>query len=84
MSKSGDRSCYKAIHGGFSTMKIRLKTFVKCWEFHMEEKKWGGLEEIQWHCSGFAGGLVVKNPSANAGHMGSIPSQGSPHKPQSN
>ena len=32
----------------------------------------------------FSGGLVVKNPPANAGHMGSIPGQGRFHMPWSN
>ena len=33
---------------------------------------------------GFPGGAVVKNPPANAGHMGSSPSSGRSHMPQSN
>ena len=32
----------------------------------------------------FPGGTVVKNPSANAGDTGSIPSPGRSHKPRSN
>ena len=32
----------------------------------------------------FPGGAVVKNPPANAGDMGSIPSPGRSHMPQSN
>ena len=32
----------------------------------------------------FPGGAVVKNPPANAGHMGSIPGPGRSHMPQSN
>ena len=32
----------------------------------------------------FLGGAVVKNPSANAGDMGSIPGLGRSHVPQSN
>ena len=33
---------------------------------------------------GFPGGAVVKNPSANAGDMGSSPGLGRSHMPQSN
>ena len=33
--------------------------------------------------AGFSGGSVVKNPPANAGDMGSIPSPGGSHMPQS-
>ena len=33
---------------------------------------------------GFPGGTVVKNPPANAGHMGSSPGLGRSHMPQSN
>ena len=33
---------------------------------------------------GFPGGTVVKNPPANAGHMGSIPGLGRSHMPRSN
>ena len=32
----------------------------------------------------FPGGTVVKNPSANAGDMGSIPGPGRSHMPRSN
>ena len=32
----------------------------------------------------FPGGPVVKNPSANAGDMGSIPGPGRSHMPQDN
>jgi len=32
----------------------------------------------------FSGGLVVKNPLANAEVMGSIPDPGGSHRPQSN
>ena len=32
----------------------------------------------------FPGGAVVKNPPANAGHMGSSPGPGRSHMPQSN
>ena len=32
----------------------------------------------------FLGGAVVKNPPANAGHMGSIPGPGRSHMPRSN
>ena len=32
----------------------------------------------------FSGGAVVKNPSANAGDMGSIPGLGRSHMPWSN
>ena len=33
---------------------------------------------------GYTGGAVVKNPSANAGDMGSSPGPGRSHMPQSN
>ena len=33
---------------------------------------------------GFPGGAVVKNPSANAGDMGSSPDPGRSHMPRSN
>ena len=33
---------------------------------------------------GFPGGTVVKNPSANAGDMGSSPGPGRSHMPRSN
>ena len=36
------------------------------------------------HLLGFLGGLVVKNPPANAGDMGSIPGPGRSHRQQSN
>ena len=39
-------------------------------------KRYGG--------GGFPGGKVVKNPTANAGHMGSIPGPGRSHMPWSN
>ena len=32
----------------------------------------------------FPGGVVVKNPPANAGHTGSIPGLGRSHMPRSN
>ena len=35
-------------------------------------------------CMGFLGGSVVKNPSANAGDMDSIPDMGRSHMPWSN
>ena len=38
-------------------------------------------EEQSW---GVPGGTVVKNPSANAGDMGSSPCPGRSHMPQSN
>ena len=53
-------------------------------------RKW--LQDQQ-HClgtcynckfSGFPGGLVVKNPPANAGNTGSIPGPGRSHVPQRN
>ena len=39
---------------------------------------------IQRDTWGFPGGAVVKNPPANAGHMGSIPGPGRSHMPRSN
>ena len=48
-------------------------------------RKWtvpGATKEI-WG-GGFPGGKVVKNPTANAGHMGSIPGPGRSHMPWSN
>ena len=42
------------------------------------------LREIQRVFRGFPGGSVVKNPSSNAGDMGSIPDPRRSHMPQSN
>ena len=36
------------------------------------------------HMTGFPGGVVVKNPPANAGDMGSSPGRGGSHMPRSN
>ena len=41
-------------------------------------------EEIKKYPGGFPGGAVVKNPLANAGHMGSSPGPGGLHMLQSN
>ena len=45
-----------------------------------------GAQEVFYKCehAGFSGGSVVKNPPANAGNMGSIPSPGRSHMLQSN
>ena len=46
------------------------------------EKNVQHLLEINW--LGFPSGSVVKNPPLSAGDMGSIPDQGTFHRPQSN
>ena len=43
------------------------------------------FETLALKCAkGFPGGLVVKNPPANAGDMGSSPGPGRSHMPRSN
>ena len=37
-----------------------------------------------WYYRDFPGGVVVENPPANAGDMGSIPGPGRSHMPRSN
>ena len=39
---------------------------------------------FKWRIGGFPGGAAVKNPSANAGDMGSSPGPGRSHMPRSN
>ena len=39
---------------------------------------------LKTYTGGFPGGVVVKNPPANAGDMGSSPSPGRSHMPGSN
>ena len=39
---------------------------------------------VSKNLGGFPGGLVVKNPPANTGDMGSIPDPGRSHMPRSN
>ena len=49
-----------------------------------KKAKHGTLEDwlyLKNEWQGFPGGAVVKNPPANAGDMGSIPSPGRPHMP---
>ena len=56
------------------------------------EKQLGEIERVQGRenttkndeYQGFPGGAVVRNPPANAGHMGSSPGPGRSHMPRSN
>ena len=48
---------------------------------HIRTSKFTKLKEV---CTDFPGGPVVKNPPANAGDMGSIPSSGRFHMPWGN
>ena len=50
----------------------------------MEQSKIPRDPSLKKKGADFPGGAVVKNPSANAGDMGSIPGPGRSHMPQSN
>ena len=71
--------------------KEKLKAAGKEWWAKTEESQEKGADpeangrrrfKEKKRC-GFPGGLVVKNPPANAGDMGSIPDLGRPNAPQS-
>ena len=50
----------------------------------VNEEKNSACSVTKSSAAGFPGGSVVKNPPANAGHMGSSPGPGRSHMPQSN
>ena len=58
--------------------------YSQCWRCSSEQMDRNLCPHQTYILGGFPGGAVVKNPSANAGNMGSSPGLGRSHMPRSN